>query len=78
MIPSLWRCAGGEGPGTQVSEQESGGAAVPGSHISQTCHIPPCLSPICTDVRSSHRLPLGNKTQTGNQGLLWCCWWSWV
>lgn len=26
---------------------------LPGSPISQTCHISPCLSPACTDVRSS-------------------------
>lgn len=20
----------------------------------------------------------GNKTETGNQGVLWCCWWNWI
>lgn len=29
--------------------------------ISQTCHISPFLSPVCADVRTSHRLPLGRK-----------------
>lgn len=52
-----WR----RGPGTQGSDWGSGEAAAPWRPISQTCHICPFLSAACTDVRSSHRLPLGRE-----------------
>lgn len=52
---------------------------LPGGPISQTGHICPFLSAVCSDVRGSHRpLWAGTRTETGNQGLPWCCWWSWV
>lgn len=62
-MPSLWRSAGGEGPGSQGENEglETQPKLQLWSDISQTCHISPFLSPACTDVRSSHRLSLGRK-----------------
>lgn len=45
---------------------------LPGSHISQTCHISPFLSVQVSGVHTGC-LWAGNKTQTGNQGVLWGC-----
>lgn len=63
-MPSLWRSAGGEGPGAQVSEpgsEDVAEAAAPWeSHFSDLSYF--CLS-VCTDVRSSHRLPLGRRQE---------------
>lgn len=70
-----WR----RGPGTQGSDWGSGEAAAPGvPFLRLVIFVPSFQQPVQMSGVHTGCLWAGNRTETGNQGLLWCCWWNWV
>lgn len=78
-MPSLRKSAGGEGlePRGQTGALEK--LQLPGvPFLRLVIFVPFFQQPVQMSGVHTGCLWAGNRTETGNQGLLWCCWWNWV